>query len=194
MRADDLTVIETMRAQIRATPLPARSRWSSRRRSTLVCAGVITLAVTVVAALFIARTPGAPPAYAATLHPDRTVSITLREMQAIPALNRRLVALHTGIRVVPVRRDCVAPVHIADPDGRVVPGSAKTLRVSTYQLPGGRPLIIGSSLLHVNTVPGDTIVLAASRTGTEQFLIAPLVIGPAPPCVGLASTSEPTKP
>jgi hypothetical protein len=194
-RDHDHPFFERMREQIVATPLPARRRSWLGSRSTQASrairpaplAGVGVGLATALAALVVVLSVGShpPPAYAVTLNPDRTVTITLREYQAVGKLNARLVALHTRIRVVPIIPGCVAPVHgVSDAFGpgykNVIPGPAKTLEVQSFNKDF-------SDTISVDTLSGRTLVLAVTRSGMQGTFSAPVsgvVVGPAPRCVG----------
>jgi len=182
------SMIDAMREQILATPMPVAARaWSgprltrragNRLRWALLASGIAVAGLTaaLVVTLDAASTP--PPAYAATLTPNGTVTITLRELSAIDALNARLAALGTRIRAVRAVHGCDAPVHTVS-NGRVVPGPARTLEVVAW--PGS----IVSMTVEVDTIPGRTLVVAETRSGLAG--VVTVVVGPAPRCVGYAS-------
>ncbi len=181
-------LIDEMRAQIQATPMgvaPAGARWRARRRTGLISGAALALAA-VGAAIVVIVSSGSspPPAYAAVFHTtggQRTVTITLREEQDIPALNARLEAEHTRIRVVAVVRGCDAPVHSVS-NGQVVPGPAKTLLADRLFL-NGKPANTESQTIQVNTIAGRTLVVGYSPGGFDDFV--GVVVGPAPSCVGI---------
>ncbi|MGO9751924.1 MAG: hypothetical protein ACLP8S_17740 [Solirubrobacteraceae bacterium] len=173
-------LIEAMRQQIRATPMPPARRAALLRPASAVgrvrylgwlVAGAVALVAAMVAlALALSLVGGAtpPPAYAATLNPDRTVTITLREMADIPKLNAKLAALGTRIRVVPVLPGCVALVHVVS-NGKVVPAPAQTLHAS--RTTGS----IVSMTIEVKTLPGRTLVIADTRKGL--YALGVVVVG-----------------
>jgi hypothetical protein len=196
MDMDNSPLIEAMRAQIAATPMDARgSRVRlTRRRAGALSGGAFALAAFAAAlVLVLGRASSAPPAYAATLHAaQRTVTITLRQLDAIPALNARLEALHAGIRVVPVVRGCADPVRRSDYRGLPLPGPPATLVVSPLRSDrqsarrhGGRTVAIDSQTVPVNPIPNQTLIVAGSRSGYEQLPIAIAVLNPAPRCIGV---------
>jgi hypothetical protein len=185
-------LIDEMRAQIHATPMeaaPVHSGWRRRRTTGLISGAALALAA-IVAAVVVLVSGGssAPPAYAAVFHTtgngQRTVTITLREEQDIPALNARLEAEHTRIRVVPVVKGCNDPVHSVS-NGEVVPGPAKTL-LSPPTYMNGKLITVTSQTIDVNTIVGRTFVLPASSSGVYSFG-GGVVVGSAPRCVGIGS-------
>ncbi len=173
--------LEEMRAQIHATPLPTArtSAWAGARSALAarwrLASGAGLAVAAVAAALVIALASGSrpPAAFAAVEHGDRSVTVTLREFRSIPQLNARLHRLGTRIRVVPVTRGCVAPVHVTE-NGHVVPGAARTLRAY-------RVTLTYSMTIAVNTLPGRTFVIPAMRSGLTGD--ETVVVGPAPRCV-----------
>ncbi len=189
---DEGRLIEAIREQIRATPmLPARRPGLPRptspvarvRRPGWLAAAVVAVSVAIgTVVLSLGGTGSPPPAYAATLNADRTVTITLREMADIPKLNAKLTELRTRIRVVPVVRGCVAPVHMVS-NGKVVPGPAQTLHAARL----GGTLI--STTIEVNTLPGRTLVVPDSKSG--MYIGGAVVLGPAPPCVAYPAATGP---
>lgn len=192
---DRRSIIDAMREQIQATPMPAAHKsWLSRRvlarppltrPGFLAGAGVALTGLIVGVLLALGAASGPPPAFAATVHSDRTVTITLREVTAVTALNAKLAALQTRIRVVPEERGCVAPVHTVS-NGQVIPGPAKTLQASDQ----GQGAVV-TMTIEVNTIPGRTLVVAVAKSGLGGIVV--VVVGPAPRCVGYPSahSSEP---
>jgi hypothetical protein len=182
-----------MREQIRAAPVTRqrsvriseadRARRLMKRPKVLagVGVGLAGLIVGLLLALTTASSP--PPAFAATVNADRTVTITLREITAAGRLNARLAALGTRIRVVRVVRGCVAPVHTVS-NGHVVPGPARTLEAS----PEDGAVV--SMTIEVSTIRGRTFVVALTKNGLAG--IDTVVVGPAPRCVGYASARSST--
>jgi hypothetical protein len=181
-------LIDEMRAQIHATPMeapPARSWWRRRRRTGLISGGALALAAIAAAVvLVVGGGSSAPPAYAAvvrTVAGQRTVTLTLREERDIPALNARLKAEHTRIRVVPVVKGCDAPVHSVS-NAQVVPGPAKTLLARPFFI-NGKPAYTKFQTIEVNTIAGRTLVVAYSPGGFDEF--SGVVVDPVPACVGI---------
>ena len=183
------SIIEVMRTQIRTTPLPNRrpaliaGRGLSRGipgYGQLLGAGSAVLGVTLLIAVGVLNSDNAPPATAATLNPNGTVTITLRELSGVGKLNARLMAIGTRIRAVPVVRGCRAPVREVV-GGRVVPGPPRTLNVSS-QRPGA---VVTLTIRATPLRPGRTFVVAATRSGLQGIDV--VVQGPAPRCVSSAS-------
>lgn len=197
-RDDELEVIAQLRAQIRMTPL-AQTRRSlrSRRVGVPVIAGAGATAVLALAALLIvlltnATAPSA--AYALTLHDNGTVTITLRDEQARPALNARLAAAGIAVRVVPVVHGCDAPVRII---GRNHEPSRAAHTLQAARLIGdsgtGRhPASLGATVSETILIPinpGRTFVLAESRGGLLNA--GHTVLDPVPACVGDTPSQAP---
>lgn len=191
-RANQRSIIDALRDQIEATPMPflptfGFSRpprvWLGVRRPRIVAGASVGLAAaTIVLVLGLSAASGPPPAVAAALNPNGTVTITLRQITRYRELNAKLAALGTRIRAVPVVSGCVAPVHTVS-NGLVVPGPARTLEVSS-QGPGA----LVSMTIAVDTIPGRTFVVAVTKSGLEG--IDGVVVGSAPPCVGSAAISS----
>jgi hypothetical protein len=144
--------------------------------------GVAALAAIVALAIVITTAGNPQPSFAASLNPNGTVTVTLRELNSIGALNARLAQLGTKIRAVPVLRGCVAPVRVVE-NGQPVPGPARTLEISP-QNPGA---LVSVSFDVGNLLPGRTFVVAASADGLQG--ISGVVEGPAPKCVGYGSSA-----
>jgi len=174
-RADRSAVGNGLDAPRRTGRAATRGRASRR---LLASAGVSLAAVlaTVLLALGAASSP--PPAFAVTRSGPGEVTITLRQINQVNALNARLASLGTRIRVVPVVHGCVAPVHTVS-NGAVVPGPAKTLEAAPLGGPGSA---LVSMTISVDTIPGRTLVVAESKSGLRQVSV--VVVDPAPACVG----------
>jgi hypothetical protein len=157
------------------------------RRPLAAGAGALIAAITALV-LVLSAGSNPPPAYAVTFNPNHGVTIYLREFGAIGKLNARLAALDTRIRAVPVVPGCVAPVHAVIGAYRgipahLVPGPARTLEALPPQ-----PGVVFSETIALDTLPGRTLVIPATRSGLQTGFTATggdgVVIGPAPRCIG----------
>jgi hypothetical protein len=188
---DQHPFFEAMREQFIATPLPARRRWRvPRARSVLrplPLAGVgMSLALAIAALVIALGATGTDPApaYGVSVN-NHTITIYWRQWRQIAQLNARLRFLDMRIRVVPVIRGCVAPVHtvIYARSGiptHVAPGPAKTIEVAPVRRFGGS----GGVLTTWNdTLPGRTRIFTATRAGGWAGGVF-TVVGHAPRCVG----------
>lgn len=197
---------EAMREQFLARPLPARRRLPlsglrsrPHRAWSLPAAGAGMAVATAIAALVIALSAGGgdpAPAEAVTVNSNHTVTIYFGQLRSISKLNTRLAALHTRIRVVPIVRGCVAPVHVEIGSYRAstmhrkpgpAPGPARTLEVdglsSLDASKAGGPVLT----IELGTLPGRTFILPITKSGMLGHLAGigdGVVAGPAPRCVG----------
>lgn len=171
-----------------ASPRSSIAWRDSARPALFAGAAVVLVAVIVALVLAVSQAGSLRPAFAATVNTNGTVTITLREFGAIGELNRRLAALGTRIRAVPVVTGCVAPVHTVS-NGLVVPGPARTLEAHPLGPIGGA---LVSETIAVNTIPGRTLVVAETKSGLDEEGV--VVVGPAPRCVGEASSASSDQP
>lgn len=187
------SVIESMRAQIAATPMPTARRPALSVALTKthgrphVVVGVIAGVAAATAVAIVLAFAGAttPPAFAVTTHPNGTITITLRQFKRIRALNAKLTAMGTRIRAVPVVSGCRAPVRIV---GSAAPPATLEARPLIGVNAKGHRLRVGplvSVTVARGTLPGHTLVMAASHSGL--YVLGQTVQGPAPSCVGLAA-------
>jgi hypothetical protein len=131
---------------IRATPNP--------RRPALITGTALAAAVAVAAALLVFTATTSVPAYAVTAHSDGTVTVTLKDVQAMTALNAELTRDGIAARAIPLTADC--PVH-----GFPNPMPAGT-NPSTYTI----------TLVPAEIPPGYTAVLAVGETASGQIALA----------------------
>jgi hypothetical protein len=78
----------------------------SRRRTVVLAATVLGIAGVAAAGVVAFGSGSARAAYAVTTNPDGTVTITLRQFSALPALNRELARDGLPLRAVPVTAHC----------------------------------------------------------------------------------------
>jgi hypothetical protein len=138
--------------------------------------GIAGLATAVVVALG-AFSAGA--AYAVTTNPDGTVTITLSQFSALPALNQELAQDRLPLKAVPVTATCPfnpsvpTPPHIAIPPGShngLAP--TDTITIATSDLVSERAVgVIGVK----QTTSGHLLMMEA---GTRA---------PGPPCINSAA-------
>jgi hypothetical protein len=188
-----------MRDQMQGTEMPTRrwilhpSSWhraSPPSQSARLAFLTLALGVALTSLVIGLRAGSDPPAaYAVTLDPGHSVTISLGEFRDIDRLNHRLAALGTRIRAVPVVPGCHARVHsISNVYGAgfklPIPGPPKTLLAVLIQ-PG---LSISSETITTSTLPGRTMVIPVTHAGFQTGFeggVSGVVEGAAPRCVGV---------
>lgn len=174
--SEEKSVISAMREQIDATTMPlspARSRPSYARHPRLLGATAAVVLAVVASIFLLSSTATTPPAFAAAYDPNGFLSITLRDLSSVNALNAKLTQMGTRVQVSPVQPGCVAPVRAVNAAG--VLGPPRTIEV---------PRVRGIVSLTIKpdvTRPGRTLVIGGSRDGLEAFVT--IVAGGAPSCV-----------
>jgi hypothetical protein len=169
-----MNVVDDMERQISATQLPAGSRLT---RSRALLAGAVTGLAAIAAVLTLTLTAANPtPAYAVTVHQNRTATVTLRNYSSMGALNRRMEALGLPIRAVPVVRGCHAKADVVGRTRR--PDGPTTLTMNPRN---GR---IVSFTVNIPRA-GRTLILGASKGGF--YTHGDVIRGMVPSCVGVNS-------
>ena len=120
---------------------------------------------------------GSSPAFAVTRNQDGTVSVVIRQLDAIHGANARLAALGLKAKFVQVPAGCVPP----PPQANVpFPIGAKRLRRSWVRVVGGS---VKAQLDPREVPPGQTVIVGAWRVGGVIHVSpAPLGRGGVPPC------------
>lgn len=105
LAANNAEQLEAMRHE------PSRFAVNRRRRPTLpvTLGGGLAAAAMAGAAVLGLGLWEAPPAFAVTMNADGTVTVTLREVSAIAALNKKLAADGIRAKAIPVRAGCANP-------------------------------------------------------------------------------------
>jgi hypothetical protein len=162
------------------------SRTPSRRRGTLLLAAA-ALGIAGLAALGVLTfgSSSVPAAYAVTKNSDGTISITLRQFSALPALNRQLASEKLPLKAVP------ATVHCAFNPAPPLPR-------------GFVPFVPSEQPQNRSLRPGDTITIDTSATpngvvgvigvGRNAGGLALLYAGrraPGPSCINSAAFYQP---
>jgi hypothetical protein len=80
--------------------------WASRRRTVILAASASGIAGLAAAGVVAFGSGSARAAYAVTANPDGTVTITLRQFSALPALDRELARDGLPLKAVPVTAHC----------------------------------------------------------------------------------------
>lgn len=177
-----------MRHQIQITPMPVSRRLprpSAARfavRPRLLAGGATAVVGAASAAvLAIGAATSAAPAFAVTNHPDGSVTITLRELTGVSALNAKLASMGVAVRAVPIVSGCDAPVRVLGPDGSLQPASTPAVSRLPSNPRTGSQLSVRTITVAPPRAPGQTEILAASTTGID--LLGQIVQGPVPSCV-----------
>lgn len=176
-----------------ASPRPARrglSRlgwmWASRRRTVVLAAtalGVVGLAAAGVVAF---GSGSARAAYAVTTNPDGTITITLRQFSARPALNREFARRGLPLRAVPVTAGCAF-----DPRPHFPPHFLEFVSPYAYGPPltGTDTITIGTSGL---SSKGAVAMLGVSKTTSGGLeLMQAGTLSSAPACINSAAFYQP---
>jgi hypothetical protein len=137
--------------------------------------GIASLTAAILVAL---GTFSAGAAYAVTTNPDGTITITLSQFSALPALNRELAQDGLPLKAVPVTADCPYNPNQGLPVGQEGAGSpsTSTITISTSQLSseGGVGLI--------GVLPTASGGLLMMEAGTRA---------PGPSCINSAAFGTP---
>ena len=80
--------------------------WDSRRRTAVLAATALGIAGLAAAGVVAFGSGSARAAYAVTKNQDGTITITLRQFSALPALNRELAREGIRLKAVPVTAHC----------------------------------------------------------------------------------------
>jgi hypothetical protein len=154
-------------------PLGRTDRRLRRRRSSVVAAAGASIAAAAIAA-FVVGVRSAAPAYAVTQNSDGTVTITLRDLSGVDALNTRLSQLGVPVHALLVDPNCTATTAELGWNAlypQIVPYNGPAPEVTIQ--PSAIPL-------------GDTLLLAVgpapNGSGSTARLI--LIDGATPNCVG----------
>ena len=159
------------------------SRTPSRRDTLLLAAAALGIAGLAAVGVFTFGSSSVPAAYAVTKNPNGTISITLRQFSALPALNRELANEKLPLKAVPATGLCAFNPAPPLPRGFVpfVPSEqpqdlrpSDTIRIDTSATPKGVVGVIG-----VSRVPGGlSLLYAGGRT-------------PGPSCINSAAFYQP---
>jgi hypothetical protein len=161
-----------------ALTLPARaatSRARAGRRLSLAGVAASFAAVIVSVVLLTTSGSGPAPAYAITQNSDGTVTITVREVVAVPEVDEKLEALGLPIRAVEVKPECTATS-----TGRPLPNPNHQPLFGHFFSKEGTGLRIDPRVIP----RGDTLVIAATEPSPGVFFgKAGLWEGPVPSCL-----------
>jgi hypothetical protein len=178
MREHDLVSLEELRSVLNTyagpddprerTPTHKRTPRGARlRRPAFLTAAGLGIAGLVAATMFAFGAFSAGAAYAVTTNPDGTITITLSQFSALPALNQELVQSGLPLRAVPVTADCPFNPNQGLPLGQQGPGSPSTdtITIGTSELTsegavgviGVSPTTSGGLLMMESGVPADAV-------------------------------------
>jgi hypothetical protein len=161
--------------------------WASRRRTVGLAAAASGIAGLAAAGVVAFGSGSARAAYAVTTNPDGTVTITLRQFSALPALNRELARDGLPLKAVPVTAHCAFNPAPPLPRGlvRFVPsdqGLGSRLRPKDT-------ITIGTGGLSSKGVVGLIAVARTASGGLDVFGGGSR--SPAPSCVNSAAFYSP---
>jgi hypothetical protein len=133
--------------------------------------------------VFTLGSSGLPAAYAVTKNPDGTVTITLRQFSALPALNRELAKEGLPLKAVP------ATVHCAFNPAPPLP------RASVPFVPSEQPLALRPSdtiTIDTSATPKGVVgVIGAGRNAGGLSLLYSGGRDPGPSCINSAAFYQP---
>jgi hypothetical protein len=152
---------------------------STRRRTVVLgtAVGIAGVAAVIVVAL---GTFSASPAYAVTKNPDGTITITLSQFSALPALNRELARDGLPLKAVPATSDCPFNPNQGLPNTARGPG-----------LPPTDSITIGTSEI---ASEGGVDVIGVSQAATPGHLLmmdAGVPADAVPSCINSAAFGPP---
>jgi hypothetical protein len=184
----DLWADALARAASRQPPARGRLRglsrmWAWRRRTVVLATTALGIAGLAAAGVVAFGSGSARAAYAVTTNPDGTVTITLRQFSALPALNRELARDGLPLKAVPVTAHCAFNPAPTFPRGFVpfVPSD----RTLGRRLRPTDTITIGTSGLSGKGVVG---VIAVGRTASGTLnVFSGGARSPAPSCVNSAA-------
>jgi hypothetical protein len=169
--------------------LPATTVRANRRRPALITGTALATAGVVAAiVLAISASASAPPAYAVTTNRDGTVTVTLKDVQAITALNAELTRDGIAARAVPLTADC--PIHgFPNPMPTGTNPSTYTITIVPAQIPAGYTAVLavgenasGQIALAQGAFPSPVPVCF----NTTPIVLHPIDAGHVPPAVKAA--------
>jgi hypothetical protein len=152
---------------------PGQRRWGQSRPSAFAAAGA-SIAAAAIATFVVVGVRNATPAYAVTQNSDGTVTITLRELSGVDALNARLAQL--GVRVHALLADSSCTVTTQE-----LEWNALYAQIVTANGPAPEVTIQPSAI-----PADDTLLLAVGPAPNGQGPTARLMLisGTAPSCIG----------
>jgi len=160
--------------------------WVSRRRAVVLAATALGIAGVAAAGVVAFGSGSARAAYAVTKNPDGTITITLRQFSALPALNRELERDRLPLKAVPVTAHCAFNPAPTLPRGLIpfVPSDqalgrrlrpTDTITIGTSQVSSGGAGVLGVGR---STSGGLEIMDAGTRS-------------PGPSCINAAAFYSP---
>jgi len=142
-----------------AAAQPLRRRRSSRR-APLAAGALVLLVAIVAAAITLTAGTSTTPAYAVTVNPDGSVSVTLTEVLGVSGANEALARLGVRARIAQIEAGCTQTGEKA----RLVPGDAAHEQQEQIVEPqkDGEGLAGINMIIHPDAIPpGDTALITA---------------------------------
>jgi hypothetical protein len=135
-------------------------RGRSLRRAPLAAGTLVLFAAIVATAVTLTASTSTTPAYAVTLNPDGSVSVTLTEVIGVSGVNEALARLGVRVRFAHIEADCTQTGEKA----RLAPGRAAHEQQEQIVEPqkDGEGLAGINMIIHPDAIPqGDTALIAA---------------------------------
>ncbi len=142
-----------------ATAQPLR-RPRSPRRAPLAAGAFVLFAAIVAAAITLTASTSTTPAYAVTLNPDGSVSVTLTEVLGVRGANEALARLGVRARIAHIEAGCTQ----TGVKARLAPGGAAHEQQEQIVEPqkDGEGLAGINMIIHPDAIPpGDTALITA---------------------------------
>lgn len=167
---------------------PRRVLFSAAGLGLCGAAAAITLAL-------LPTTATTPQAYAVTLHPKGYVTVTIRQISAVKALNARLARLGIRARAVPIVPVCSGHLRAGVLFRvRFWIGFPVTRPPKRIMIPRIGLVTLRSLTFEATAIPrGQTLVLAAKQIDHRVALTARTVRGPVPACVRAEALLSPRR-
>jgi len=143
-----------------AAAQPLRRRRSPRRAAPLAAGALVLFAAIVAAAITLTAGTSTTPAYAVTVNPDGSVSVTLTEVLGVGGANEALERLGVRARIAHIQAGCTQTGEKARP----VPGGAAHEQQEQIVEPqkDGEGLAGINMIIHPEAIPpGDTALITA---------------------------------
>ncbi len=146
-----------------------RDRPSHRRRAPLAAAAVVAVAAVLASVLSLTASTSTTPAYAVTVNPDGSVTLTLTSVLGVRGANQTLAKLGVRAQVAQIEAGCTQTgerdlTRINDPlvEPRKPGGRQPSIEAQLNRRKGAAAFAGIDLVIHANQIPqGDTLLITA---------------------------------